>query len=89
MRSPGKFDHPARWLDGKAGIDFGDDLLGRIAIVGIVDHGLRRDARAPSCLDHIRDAPHAGVDVERRVLPPIDVGTTPGCSASTVTSSAA
>src|ERR1044071_5716381 len=38
MRSPGELNDPARRLDGKAGIDVGDDLLRRIAVLGVVDH---------------------------------------------------
>jgi hypothetical protein len=43
MRSPGKLDHPARQLDGKAGVDLGDNLLSRVSVFRVVDYGLSRN----------------------------------------------
>lgn len=69
MGSPGKLDHPARRLNRKAGIDFGDDLLGRISIVRIVDHGLSWNARVA----HDEGTGHdIGLAFNVRALVPID-----------------
>src|SRR4051795_8330803 len=68
MRSPGELNDPARRLDGKAGIDVGDDLLRRIAVLGVVDHALSRNA---SAAHNRRAGHHVGLALDIRALRPV------------------
>src|SRR3954452_21690722 len=68
MRSPGELNDPARRLDGKAGINVGDDLLGRVAVVGVVDHGLSRNAGAAH---NRRAGHHVWLALDVRALRPV------------------
>src|SRR5208283_656241 len=69
----GELDHAPRRFDRKAVVDFGGNLLGRVAVIGIVDHGLCGHARPA----HDKGAGHhIGLALDVRAATPIDHGNT-------------
>src|SRR5271166_5057621 len=71
IRPPGERNHPARRLDRKARIYLSHDLLGGVAVAGIVDHGLCRHARPA----HDKGARHhIGLALDVGAATPVDHG---------------